>query len=143
MGTPLDLSRLYSENHIQVTITSFGYGHSPAPQADITIDTRRHLRNPHDDPSMRKLTGLHSAVRQHVLNTPGARGLITSTAVMARELLEDVADARFKLVAIAIGCVGGRHRSAALAEEIGVELRARGIGVEVFHRDVNKPVIQP
>ncbi|MFI8351297.1 ATPase [Streptomyces sp. NPDC085596] len=142
MNTPPDLSPLYPVNHTQVVITSFGYGHSPAPEADITLDTRRHLRNPHADPAMRDLTGLDSAVRQHVLTTPGARHLITNTAVMVQILLTDVADARQRLVTVATGCVGGRHRSVAIAEEITVSPRALGVGVEVEHRDIDKPVIQ-
>ncbi|MGW3114434.1 RapZ C-terminal domain-containing protein [Streptomyces sp. NPDC001091] len=142
MDAPSDLSQLYPVNHIQVVVTSFGYGHSPAPEADITLDTRRHLRNPHHDPAMRDLTGLDSAVRQHVLTTPGARHLITNTAVMAQILLTDVADARQRLVTVAVGCVGGRHRSVAIAEEIAVSLRSLGVGVEVEHRDIDKPVIQ-
>ncbi|MGI8313446.1 RapZ C-terminal domain-containing protein [Saccharopolyspora hattusasensis] len=46
---------------------------APAPDADITLDARRHLRNPHRDPAMRYLTGLDARVRDHVLATPGAR----------------------------------------------------------------------
>lgn len=142
MSTPSDLSPLFPTDHIQVVITSFGYGHSPAPQADLTIDTRRHLRNPHHNPAMRTLTGLDSAVRQHVLATPGARHLITNTAHLAQVLLTDVADARQRLVTIAVGCVGGRHPSVAVAEEIAVGLRSLGAGVEIEHRDIDKPVIQ-
>lgn len=142
MTTPADLSPLYPHNAIQVVITSFGYGHNPAPTADFTIDARRHLRNPHADPAMRQLTGLNTTVRKHVLNTPGARRLIDSTALLVQGLLNDTADARMRLVTVATGCVGGRHRSVALAEEIAVALRANGIGVEIEHRDVDKPVIQ-
>lgn len=142
MSTPADLSTLYPDTHIQIVVTSFGYGHGPAPEADITIDARRHLRNPHSDPAMRELTGLNPAVRQHVLDTPGARRLIDHTTALARDLLADAAQPRFRLVTVAVGCVGGRHRSAALAEEITVALRAAGIGAEVEHRDIDKPVIQ-
>lgn len=142
MATPNDLSRLYPTDHVQVVVTSFGYGHSPAPEADITLDTRRHLRNPHADPAMRQLTGMDRSVRQHVLTTPGVRRLITTTDAMVRALLDDVADARSRLVRVATGCVGGRHRSVVLAEEIATELRAHGIGAEVAHRDIDKPVIQ-
>ncbi|MGW4222991.1 RapZ C-terminal domain-containing protein [Streptomyces bauhiniae] len=142
MTTPFDLSPLYPEHHIQVVITSFGYGHSPSPEADITLDTRRHLRNPHSDPAMRDLNGLDFAVRQHVLTTPGARSLITNTALLVKILLSEVADARQRLVTIAVGCVGGRHRSVAIAEEIAGALRVLGTGVEVEHRDIDKPVIQ-
>ncbi|MEV4376967.1 RNase adapter RapZ [Streptosporangium sp. NPDC049644] len=125
---------------VQVLITSFGYGHSPAPDADVTIDARRNLRNPHHDPAMRQLTGLHPAVRRHVLNTPGARPLICHTASTARALAALACPDR--PVTVATGCVGGRHRSVALAEEIGQTLRTQGIAVSVEHRDITKPVIQ-
>lgn len=143
MSTPSDLPRLSSTTHIQVVVTSFGYGHAPAPEANITIDARRHLRNPHEDPAMRTLTGLNDRVRAHVRDTPGASWLVANTALMARGLLDSVADARQHLVTVATGCVGGRHRSVALAEDIALTLRAQGIGVEVEHRDIDKPVIQP
>lgn len=138
----LDMSELYPDNRIQCVVTSFGYGHSEAPRADVTIDARRHLRNPHADPGMRYLTGLDAAVRDHVLATAGTRRLIDHAAAMARDLLTDAANARFQLVTVAVGCVGGRHRSVALAEEIGVALRADGVGAVVEHRDVTRPVIQ-
>jgi RNase adaptor protein for sRNA GlmZ degradation len=124
---------------IQVVITSFGYGHGPAPDADLTLDTRRHLRDPHHNPVMRYLTGFDPAVRQHVLTTPGAGNVIANTVMFVRDLLADTADAM--RVDLAVGCVGGRHRSVALAEEIAAQLRAHGVGVEVEHRDVAKPVI--
>ncbi|MBD0743539.1 hypothetical protein BG418_18370 [Streptomyces sp. CBMA152] len=139
---PADLSTLYPTSHIQVVITSFGYGHAPAPQADLTVDARRHLRNPHTDPALRDLTGLNPTVRQHVLATPGARGNIQHVANYAQTLLDDAANQRQRLVTIAIGCIGGRHRAVALAEEIAATLRAGGVGVDVEHRDVDKPVIQ-
>lgn len=116
-----------------ITITSFGYGHAAAPQADITIDARRLLRNPHHDPAMRHLTGLHPAVRAHVLATPGASAAIQHTVWLASALAHTTGQP----VAVAVGCAGGRHRAVALAEEIAAELEAA-----VTHRDVDKPVIQ-
>lgn len=123
-----------------VVITSFGYGHAPAPEADLTIDARRHLRNPHADPTMRQLTDLDAVVRKHVLATPGAHQLIRHAAATAKDLL---AVARQHPVTVAVGCVGGRHRSTAIAREIGAPLQAQGVAVAVEHRDVHRPVIQP
>ncbi|MFE0147900.1 hypothetical protein ACFWY5_12190 [Nonomuraea sp. NPDC059007] len=93
----------------QVVITSFGYLHQDAPQADLTIDARRALRNPHHEPSMRELTGHDAAVARHVLDTPGARGLIARTANLARGLVEDLPPGR--QVTVATGCASGRHRA--------------------------------
>lgn len=122
---------------MKVTVISFGYGHNPPPIADITVDARRRLRNPHHDPAMRELTGLDDAVRRHVLNTPGARGLITLTAATAHVL----ATATGQHVTVATGCTGGRHRAVALAESIAAGLRARRVDVHVIHRDIDKPLL--
>lgn len=124
---------------VQVYVISFGYGHAPAPEADLTLDTRRLLRNPHHDPRMRELTGLDEVVRRHVLATPGAVRLISNTAVLAADLHAQTR----ALVTVAVGCVGGRHRSVAIAEELAATLHSDGIKTSVTHRDVHRPVIQP
>ncbi|WP_196455681.1 RNase adapter RapZ [Planomonospora sp. ID82291] len=121
-------------------ITSFGYGHAPAPTADIVIDARRRFRNPHHDPAMRELTGRQEAVRSHVLATPGVTAIVCQTALLAAELAETTADDR--PVSVAIGCVGGRHRSVAMAEAIADELERAGLRIDLVHRDVHRPVIQ-
>ncbi|MDP9850314.1 RNase adapter RapZ [Streptosporangium lutulentum] len=140
MTAPAELSAP-SACRIQVAITSFGYGHDPAPEADLTIDARRYLRNPHHAPGMRELTGLQEVVRRHVLATPGARATIGHAIAFARDVLAEAAGPE-RMVTIAAGCVGGRHRSVALATEIATGLRACGIGVQLTHRDVERPVIQ-
>jgi RNase adaptor protein for sRNA GlmZ degradation len=122
-----------------VTVTSFGYGHSNPPEADLTVDARRLLRNPHHDPAMRYLTGLDAPVRDHVLATPGARNLIANIAAAAAALL---ADTGARQVTLAVGCVGGRHRSVVLAASIADALRGAGLSIRLEHRDVHRPVIQ-
>ncbi|WP_189244090.1 RapZ C-terminal domain-containing protein [Planobispora rosea] len=139
---PADLSSLYPDNRIQMVVSSFGYLHGEPIEADVTLDARRQFRNPHDDPGMRYRTGTDSAVRQHVLNTPGVRAIIDNTVRLALDLFVEVADPRFRMVTIAVGCAGGRHRSVAMAEEIASALRSRGVGVDVEHRDIDKPVIE-
>jgi len=44
----------------KVTITSFGYGHGPAPEVDLTVDARRILHDPHVDPEL----GAHGGQRR-------------------------------------------------------------------------------
>lgn len=124
-----------------IIVTSFGFGHRPAPQADIILDTRRQLRDPHHDPAMRYSTGLDPRVRDHVLATAGAQRLIDHTAEAAHDLLAQASSRCGVVVTVAVGCVGGRHRSVAIAEEIGVMLRGKGDDVEVQHRDLHLPVL--
>ena len=52
-------------------------------------------------------------------------------AVMPGQLAEGK-----RLVTIAIGCTGGKHRSTAMTEELARRLRADGVGVHVVHRDL-------
>jgi UPF0042 nucleotide-binding protein len=123
-----------------VEIISFGYGHAAPPEADIVVDARRRFRNPHADPAMRQLTGLEQSVRSHVLATPGVAVVIGRTAQLAAELTTTTADGG--PVTVAVGCVGGRHRSVAIAQAIATELAGGGLTVALVHRDVDRPVIQ-
>ncbi|MEV6985015.1 RNase adapter RapZ [Sphaerisporangium sp. NPDC051017] len=142
MRVPVNAPAVAPAGRAVVVVESFGYGHGPAPEADLTIDARRHLYNPHRDPRMRYLTGLDEQVRAHVLATPGAANQVGNAVTFALCLLIDVTHDSGELVTLAVGCAGGRHRSVAMAEAIAAGLRAAGVVVEVRHRDVGKPVIQ-
>lgn len=43
-------------------VSSFGYGHAPAPDAHLTFDVRHLFRDPHVSPRLRQLTGRHPDV---------------------------------------------------------------------------------
>ncbi|MEO3807880.1 RNase adapter RapZ [Sphaerisporangium sp. B11E5] len=123
----------------EVTVMSFGYGHAAPPAADITFDVRRSLRNPHHDPAMRLRTGLDEPVAEHVMTTPGAAESVHGLAMLVLSLLPGLPEGQ--TVRVAIGCVGGRHRSVALAVALADRLRGIGFGAEVEHRDITKPVL--
>lgn len=122
-----------------IIIVSFGYHWRPGVQgAHLTVDVRRRLRDPNVDPEFRKLTGLHDAVRDKVLSTPGATDLVaalTATVAAMRVRGEDTV--------LAIGCVGGKHRSVALTVETWRLLSNLGEEVRVEHLDIGSPVVQP
>ena len=115
-----------------VTIVSFGYLHGPPPEADVVVDLRHRLRDPHVDPAFRELTGEDAAVRGKVMNTMGADGIAWSIA----DLVESLAAAGGP-VTIAIGCAGGRHRSYVMAEWVAELVECE---TTVRHRDAHLPV---
>ncbi|WP_202919379.1 RapZ C-terminal domain-containing protein [Saccharothrix deserti] len=119
-----------------VRIVSFGYLHDAPPQADLTVDVRRLLRDPARvrDAGLLDLDGRDTAVRDVVLNTPGAGTLLDTLRQAAY-----VADIARKPVTIAFGCAGGRHRSVALAEVLAALLRHDGVTVELDHLHVHLP----
>jgi UPF0042 nucleotide-binding protein len=130
-----------ANHHPSALITSFGYLHGPAPDAEITIDVRTHLRDPHIDPGLRELTGRDAAVRARVLGTPGARGLIEGVASATRALLQSATTTGHPLVRVAIGCAGGRHRSVALAEAITEGLVLAGWDATAMHLDIDQALV--
>ncbi len=103
---------------VEVLVTSFGYLHDGAPKADVLVDVRDHLRDPHTDPAFRALTGHDTAVMERVLATPGAGALIDALVVAAAAALLPGACKTGRLVRVAIGCVGGRHRSVVIADAV-------------------------
>jgi len=130
---------------IRVLITTFGTLHGPAPDEGdaLVIDLSNALRNPHHDPQMRYRTGLDPVVRHHVLATPGADRVVALNVDRIRALVTvHTLQVQPVLTRVHIACRGGRHRSVAVAEEIARELRREGIGVEVHHRDINRPVVE-
>lgn len=145
-GTPNDLSALYNDNHIRTVITSYGENHHDTPPTNgrtILIDTRT-LRNPPEDPAVRAAmlnsNGLDPTVRRYVMTTPGARRLVDEAVADITYFMKTWGDPRFQRLDVHVMCGGGRHRSVAVAEEIAAGLRAAGIGVEVEHPHIDKPI---
>lgn len=141
-----------------VQITSFGYGHPEgAPEAHLTLDLRRHFRDPHVSPQMRYMTAKDALVRETVMGTSGIRELVLATAAAA---VAFEAGPSAVETTVAVGCAGGRHRAAtvalalaavlsgdiATARELGLaeaaaEHQEQPLDVELVHRDLSKDVI--
>jgi RNase adapter protein RapZ len=132
-----------TDTAIRVVITTYGVLHGQAPAGDaLTVDLRTALRNPHRDPAMRYKTGLDPEVREHVLATPGADRIIAHTVERVLAVLHAWADPHNLRSDLHVYCKGGRHRSVAIAEAVADRLRTFGVGVEVEHRDILKPVVR-
>jgi UPF0042 nucleotide-binding protein len=120
-----------------VNVLSFGYRYGLPPSVELLFDVR-FLPNPHFEPALRPRTGLDAEVAKFVIEDPRTRELL----VRLREFLDyslGLYDAEGKAyLTVGIGCTGGRHRSVAVAEALGEDLRARGREVNVQHRDVGK-----
>jgi len=146
-AVPDDLSTLGTLHRFQVVIVSYGEGHQDPPDDihALTVNLVHALRNPPADPAVRdrlaRLTGLDKTVREYVMNTPGARTLVDAAAERVRVLLLGWAQPRGKNVVVHVKCWGGRHRSVAVASELAALLAADGIGVEVEHRHIDRPLL--
>ena len=120
-----------------VSLVSFGYKYGLPSDADLAIDCR-FLPNPFFVEELRHRTGADPAVAEYVL----AR---EETEEFLRRLTDllDFALPRYQregksYLTLALGCTGGRHRSVVLVDELQRRLAARGHGVLVRHRDVER-----
>jgi UPF0042 nucleotide-binding protein len=125
---------------VEVLVTSFGYLYD-LPRADVLVDVREHLRDPHVDPAFYELTGHDTAVMERVLSTPGASALIDALVAAAAALLPG-ARRTGRLVRVAIGCAGGRHRSVVIADAVAARLALAGWGTEAEHLHLHLPVVE-
>lgn len=120
-----------------VTFVSFGFKHGLPLDADLVFDCR-FLPNPHWVQRLRPGTGRDAPVRDYVLGQPAAPPFLDRLEAMLVDLSPAFAAEHKNVVTVAIGCTGGRHRSVAVAEEIGGRLRRHGLSVAVLHRDVGR-----
>ncbi|CAM5530166.1 RNase adapter RapZ OS=Streptomyces alboniger OX=132473 GN=rapZ PE=3 SV=1 [Streptomyces alboniger] len=122
-----------------VNVISFGYLHDDPPAAHLTIDLRRHFRDPHVSPELRYMTADDEPVRAAVRATPGIRQLLDAVALSVAAF---AAGPSAGSTTVAAGCAGGRHRAPTFARDLATRLTEAGHSVTVCHRDLDKPVVQ-
>jgi UPF0042 nucleotide-binding protein len=124
-------------DQLQVQLQSFGFRNGLPLGADLVFDVR-FLDNPHFVEELRPKTGLDPAVSSFVLCQPDYKAFITKLKDLLFFLLQRYRHEGKASLTIGIGCTGGRHRSVAVAEDLGPYLLGTGITVQVKHRDINK-----
>jgi UPF0042 nucleotide-binding protein len=118
-----------------LTVQSFGYKYGMPIEADWVLDVR-FISNPFYLSSMKNLTGNSKRVSEYVLAFPETKEFIATITDLVEKLISHYAhEGKYNLV-LAIGCTGGRHRSVAIANEIGKIFKAENKHVVVIHRDL-------
>ncbi len=121
---------------LQLSFSSFGFKHGVPIDADMVLDVR-FLPNPHWDEGLRPFSGLDDNVRDFVLSQSLAEDFLTRVQDLLHLIVPAYVSEGRSYLTIAIGCTGGRHRSVAMAEEIGRRLTAAGHHPRITHRDIN------
>jgi len=121
---------------LAVTLLSFGFKHGIPVEADIVLDVR-FLPNPFFVPALSALSGEDEAVARFVLDDPETKTFVDKAeeliAVSVRGFLREGKS----YATVAIGCTGGRHRSVAIAKELGRRLGG-AFSVSIRHRDIQR-----
>jgi len=120
---------------MQLSVESFGYKHGIPLDVDLVFDVR-FLPNPHWDEALRPLSGLDQPVADFVLQQPLAIEFVEKIDSLFGMLLPAYRAEGKSYLTVAIGCTGGRHRSVAIAEEIGRKFIQLEHHPRVIHRDI-------
>jgi UPF0042 nucleotide-binding protein len=118
-----------------IDIVSFGFKRGVPRVVDVMLDVR-FLPNPHWEPDLRPLTGLDEPVRSFVLGLGDTEEFLGRVEGLLEFLVPRYRAEGKSYLTIGIGCTGGRHRSVAIAEEVGRRLSAGEVEVAVRHRDL-------
>jgi UPF0042 nucleotide-binding protein len=120
-----------------VNVQSFGFRYGTPQSAELLFDVR-FLPNPYFEERLRDRDGHDREVADYVLKNPRGAAVLERLLDLLGFLLP-LYDAEGKAyVTIGVGCTGGRHRSAAVADALVTELRARGREVNVAYRDMER-----
>ncbi len=126
------------EDHpLRVNLVSFGFKYGIPLDADLVVDMR-FLPNPYWITELRHLSGLDAPVRDYVLGQTSTKPFITAYLSALEPVFAGYLDQEKRFVTLAVGCTGGKHRSVAVAEDMGQLLRHKGYRVVINARDLGK-----
>jgi UPF0042 nucleotide-binding protein len=123
------------EGELAVTLLSFGFKHGIPSEADVVLDVR-FLPNPFFVPQLSALSGEDEAVVRFVMNDPETAGFLEDAARLLRRSVHGFRREGKSYATVAIGCTGGRHRSVAIAKELGRRLGDE-FSLSIRHRDIS------
>ncbi len=136
-----ELIRLFEGDQPQramvVNIQSFGFKYGLPMDADLVFDVR-FLPNPYYMAELRPKSGLMPEVRDFIFSYQQTQDYMQKLEeLLAFSLPLYFEEGKTSLV-IAVGCTGGRHRSVAVAKELGEYVAKRGYPTVVNHRDIGR-----
>ena len=121
---------------MQVSVLSFGFKHGVPIDVDMVFDVR-FLPNPHWDEALRPFSGLDEPVKDYVFSQEVTGQFMEHVDNLLKLILPAYVQEGRSYLTIGIGCTGGRHRSVAIAEALGLSIAAHGYRPRVSHRDIN------
>jgi UPF0042 nucleotide-binding protein len=120
-----------------VHLVSFGFKYGVPAAADLVFDVR-FLPNPFFVEALRPLPGTAPEVRSFLDSKEETRAFIKRLEDLMGFLLPLYAAEGKSYLTVSLGCTGGKHRSVALAEDLGERLGRLGVPVSVSHRDLGR-----
>ena len=124
---------------LTLSLQSFSYKKGLPRDVDMVLDCR-FLRNPHWDQELRLLNGLDAAVVDYIQSDLRYDEFFQRSLDLIRFLLPAYQDEGKSHLCVGLGCTGGRHRSVAVAVNLGQALAKWGGAVSIRHREIRQNV---
>ena len=131
------IKRITASKGMYIEVKSFGFKKGIPLDADFVLDVR-YLPNPHFVESLMKKTGLDPDVKEWLNSHKVYKDFIKKIKGLISFILPLCRKEGRSYMNIAIGCTGGRHRSVAIAEEIGQLVEKARFNCKVVHRELSQ-----
>lgn len=122
---------------MSINIVSFGFRYGIPHEADLVFDVR-FLHNPYYVPELKSKDGRGAEVYDYVMKSASTEVFFEKLMDMIIFLLPKYQEEGKSVLAIAIGCTGGKHRSVSIARRLSQALTQKGYAPTLRHRDVDK-----
>jgi UPF0042 nucleotide-binding protein len=122
---------------VNLLFRSFGFKHGIPVDTDFVFDLRC-LPNPHWQPALRPLSGLHQEVAGYLATKPLVNEMFDDITGYLERWIPRFADNDRVYLTIGIGCTGGQHRSVYMSERLAAHFSEQLDQVLVRHRELGK-----
>lgn len=122
---------------VNLLFRSFGFKHGIPVDTDFVFDLRC-LPNPHWQPALRPLSGLHQEVAGYLAKKSVVNEMFDDITGYLERWIPRFADNDRVYLTIGIGCTGGQHRSVYMAERLATHFSEQLDQVLVRHRELGK-----
>lgn len=122
---------------VNLLFRSFGFKHGIPVDTDFVFDLRC-LPNPHWQPALRPLSGLHEEVAGYLATKPLVNEMFDDITGYLERWIPRFADNDRVYLTIGIGCTGGQHRSVYMADRLAAHFSEQLDQVLVRHRELEK-----
>lgn len=126
---------------LSITIVSFGFKYGVPLDADLVEDVR-FLPNPYYIEEYRYKTGRVPVVKDYIEKFEVTQNYCQKWFELIDFLIPNYEQEGKSQLIIAVGCTGGMHRSVCMAEALYRHLNAKGLPVNIEHRDLARNKIE-
>ena len=124
-------------NGMRLIVYSFGFKHGVPVDANYVWDVR-FLPNPYWEEALRALSGREPQVSDYVIKSEVGETFLGIIKPLLLFTINSYPSDKKEDLKLAIGCTGGRHRSVAVVEAIGLYLAEQSVPFDIFHRDLER-----